>query len=69
MKTHYTLYHNILNDSGNEVTRFRLDLVTFNNDKFKFVIPNYGTKTVWDVKVPMQVLPLDLRYKWNGAAV
>ena len=69
MKTHYTLYHNILNDSENELTRFRLDLVAFNNGKFKFILPNYGTKTVWDVKVPMQVLPLDLRYKWNGASV
>ena len=71
MRTHYNLYENILNDSGNEVTRFRLDLTTFNNGKFKFVLPNYGTKTVWDETgvTVSHLLPLDIRYRWNGAPV
>ena len=69
MKTHYTLYHNILNDSGVEITRFRLDLVTFNNGKFKFVLPNYRTKTAWVQVHKAPILPLELMFKWNGAAV
>jgi hypothetical protein len=64
MKTHYSLYENILNDSRNEVMTSQLIMTNVHNGfkTYKKLLPNLTTRVCWlATKSAMPVSPLELR--------